>query len=91
MSNVRRVIHIEPPVEIDLVTAEQFTDAIESALRQDPDVLVVDCEGVRFMGTVGVAVLRGAREHLSERGARLRILHAEPHIQRMLDLEGEFD
>ena len=91
MGDVRRVIHIEPPAEIDLVTAERFTETIDSALRQDPDVLVVDCAGVQFMGTVGVAVLRGAREHLVERGGRLRIIHADPHIQRMLDLEGEFD
>jgi anti-anti-sigma factor len=91
VSNVRKIIHVEPPAEIDLATLERFSEEIDRALRQAPDVLVVDCVGVQFMGAGGVEVLRSARDHLGERGGRLRLLHAEPHIQRVLDLDGDFD
>ncbi|MEV6825645.1 STAS domain-containing protein [Amycolatopsis sp. NPDC051102] len=47
--------------EVDLLTAEQLTDAVTAALTRQPPVLVIDLTAVTFLDSSGLSVL--ARAH----------------------------
>jgi anti-sigma B factor antagonist len=46
--------------EVDLLTAEQLTDAVTSALARRPPVLVIDLAAVTFLDSSGLSVLAQA-------------------------------
>jgi len=88
VSNVRKIIHLDPPAELDLSTIDEFAEKVDEALAQAPDVLVVELGGVEFVGVVGVEYLRDVQDVLAQQGARLRVQHADWHIRRLLELTG---
>ncbi|MDQ1697056.1 MAG: hypothetical protein QOJ03_2409 [Frankiaceae bacterium] len=89
MSNVRKVIMVNPPAEVDVFSAPGFADEISVAVEADPDVLVIDCAHVSFMDTAGIDVIRSAQSVMAGRGGRLRVRHAAPHLRILLDLAAE--
>ncbi|MFB9688659.1 STAS domain-containing protein [Amycolatopsis plumensis] len=46
--------------EVDLLTADQLTDAVAAALAQRPAVLVIDLTAVTFLDSSGLSVLAKA-------------------------------
>lgn len=81
MSNVRKIVHVQPPSEVDLATVDAFASRLEIAIAQAPDVLVVDFTHVEFVGAVGVELLRDFQEALAQQGGRLRIAHANWQVR----------
>lgn len=71
--------------EIDLATAEQLQGALEHAMADDPDV-IVDMEGVTFVGADGIRVLLGAARSLNGSGP-LTLAHAH-RVAWLLELVG---
>ena len=79
-----------PPVlkiegEIDLATTDDLGAALERVLTDTPDV-VVDLEGVTFIGVAGVRVCLGAAAALNGAGP-LRFVNA-PRLAWLLDVIG---
>lgn len=88
MTNVRKLLHIEPPRELDVATIDAFAERLENALGEGPDLLVVDFTRVEFVGAVGVELLRDIQQALAERGGRLRVAHASWQVRQLLSLSG---
>jgi anti-sigma B factor antagonist len=74
--------------EIDLYTAPALRDALMSAIEDDGDRLAVDLTGVRFMDSMGLGVLIGARRRATERGGGFALVCTEGPVLRVLDVSG---
>lgn len=77
-------VFIEPVGELDLATSARLETAIGAASGTAPS-LVVDLGGVTFMDATGLRVIVAAKQQL---GARLTLLPAPPHVQRIFALTG---
>lgn len=73
--------------EVDMATAPQVHDAVLRALEERPSVLVIDLDGVGFMGSAGLAVLVEAQAQAAEQ-TRLRIVAAGTETLRPLQVTG---
>lgn len=51
------VVVVRVTGEVDRLTAGEFADVLTRQLTEHPDHVVVDLEGVRFLGSAGLSVL----------------------------------
>jgi len=72
--------------EIDLYTAPKLREALGEA-DGGADV-VVDLRGVRFMDSMGLGVLIGARRRTVEGDGRFALVCTEGPVLRVLDVSG---
>jgi anti-sigma B factor antagonist len=72
--------------EIDLYTAPKLREAL-SATDGGTD-LAVDLRGVRFMDSMGLGVLIGARRRTVEGDGRFALVCTEGPVLRVLDVSG---
>jgi anti-sigma B factor antagonist len=72
--------------EIDLYTAPKLRDALSDA-DGDTDV-AIDLRGVRFMDSMGLGVLIGARRRTVEGDGRFALVCTEGPVLRVLDVSG---
>jgi anti-anti-sigma factor len=79
------VLHVAG--EIDIMSEYDLTQAINRALEQAPELLVVDLTHVRFLGPAGLAVLVAARDRASRR-THIRIVAAGLASIRPLEIAG---
>lgn len=70
--------------EIDLATAEIFTDAVAEAGGDGP--VVADLSGVTFMDSSGMRSLFEAERLTTECGRRFAIAYPSPPVARLLEL-----
>jgi anti-sigma B factor antagonist len=59
--------------EVDVVTAPDLADCLTTQLTAR-QVVVVDLDGVRFLGSAGLSVLFEANEFATHRGRNLRLV-----------------
>ncbi|WP_107655435.1 STAS domain-containing protein [Nocardia suismassiliense] len=71
--------------EIDMASAPQFQAAVDEALRDQPNTLVVDLSLVEFFGSAGLSVLLVAAEALPS--GQLRVV-ASPPVRRPIEVTG---
>ena len=71
--------------EIDLYTAPKLREALGDV---GPDDIAVDLRGVRFMDSMGLGVLIGARRRTVEGGGRFALVCTEGPVLRVLDVSG---
>jgi anti-sigma B factor antagonist len=76
--------------EVDALTAPQVVEAVDSALAQQPRVLVVDLSGVDFLASAGLSALVEGHNKAGE-GGRFRVVAAGPATRRVLELTGLTD
>ncbi len=81
----RIVLH--PSGELDVMTAPQLDRALESVVGRAAPV-VVDLSGVRFVDCAGLAPIRWALRIGSKTTPGLRIVGAQPQVERVLQLTG---
>ena len=89
--HVRRegaIVTVCPAGEIDMATAGLLLDAILRELEQPPAILVVDLEPVRFLASMGLAVLARADRAARESGTDMRIVASSRMIVRTMELTG---
>lgn len=80
------VVHVRG--EIDVVTAPEFEEAIESArARHRSSVLIVDLTKVAFLASAGLAVLARCSDEFADRG-RFLVVADSPATRRPLELTG---
>jgi anti-sigma B factor antagonist len=72
--------------EIDISSAPALREAIDQALGDGSDRLIVDMNGVSFMDSSGLNVLAGAAKRMS-RGS-LRIAAPARHIRKVFEITG---
>ncbi|MCR6485804.1 STAS domain-containing protein [Amycolatopsis sp. OK19-0408] len=57
--------------EIDLLSAPEFEEAVDTVLAEGPEVVVVDLRAVTFFCSAGLQVLASAQRGLAERALRV--------------------
>jgi anti-anti-sigma factor len=73
--------------DIDMVTAGEFEKALMAALRDRPELLVVDLSGVDFLGSAGLTALVAAHQKAGSQTA-LRVVAESSSSARPLQLTG---
>lgn len=73
--------------EIDVLTAPTLQQALESALRDRPAVLIVDLSEVTFLASAGLGVLAGVSQ-LVEAGTSLKVVANGRITARPIELTG---
>lgn len=74
--------------EIDISNAEKLRNAIDLALEQPTERVVLDFAGVDYVDSTGIGVLVGAAHHAQERNRGLSITGAQPNVLRVVQLLG---
>jgi anti-anti-sigma factor len=57
-----RAVVLSVAGDVDLYTVPRLAEALERELRERPEILVVDLDGVEFLGSVGLTALLTADE-----------------------------
>lgn len=65
--------------ELDSSTTVQLGEALSNAIRPGASV-ILDLNGLRFMGSAGLAVLLAATEQAGQTGATLRLILAPDNL-----------
>jgi anti-sigma B factor antagonist len=73
--------------ELDLYNAEEVRAALLEACAGEPQVLVVDLEGVRFIDSTALGVLIEARSRMADRSG-FRLAAAGLETRRALEVSG---
>src|SRR4051812_17369645 len=77
--------------EIDMTTAQAFSDALVDALDGDPSVVRVDLSEVDFIDSSGVGQMVRCARLASESGARLEVSVGDGQVGRVLRQSGLAD
>ena len=73
--------------ELDLYNAEEVRSALLEACAAEPEVLVVDLEGVRFIDSTALGVLIEARSRMADRSS-FRLAAPGLETRRALEVSG---
>jgi anti-sigma B factor antagonist len=74
--------------EIDLANAPALHEEMYEALCDNHDDLAVDCCGLTFIDSTGIAVLYATAETLQAEGRSFRIVNADHLAERVFQLSG---
>ncbi len=74
--------------EIDLANAPALHAEMHERLGDNRDDLAVDCCGLMFIDSTGIAVLYATAETLRVEGRAFRIVNADHMTERLLELSG---
>jgi anti-sigma B factor antagonist len=72
---------------LDMVTAPQLTESIQSSLKNEPSSVIVDLTGVEFLASAGMTVLIAAHEQIGA-SAQFVVVADGPTTGRPLHLVG---
>jgi len=76
--------------EIDMASAPQLRELLETAIAAGVTRVVLDCRGLEFLDSSGIGVLVAARKRLGE-GGELVIDSPPAHVRKVLDITGVGD
>ncbi len=88
---VDRVAVVAASGELDMLTAPQLRDAVQSALSKAPSGLIVDLTQVEFLGSAGMQVLMEAHNQTSGTQTRFAVVADGPATSRPLKITGIAD
>lgn len=74
--------------EVDISNAGSLRNAIDMALEQPTDAVVLDLDGVSYIDSTGIGVLVGAAHHADERKRAFSVINAQPGVMRVVQLLG---
>jgi anti-sigma B factor antagonist len=77
--------------EVDAFTAAPLRSMLEAVLERRPPKLVLDLSGIRFLGSVGLALLAEAQRGASVRDVPLRLIASSRAVIRPLQVTGLID
>ncbi len=84
---VGQLIVVPVSGNVDMLSAPQLADALESALAKNPNGLVVDLSRVEFLGSAGISVLMAAHGKMADPD-RFAVVADGPATHRPLTLLG---
>ena len=88
---VERVAIVGASGELDMLTAPQLRDAVQSALSKTPAGLIVDLTQVDFLGSAGMQVLMEAHNQTSGTPTRFAVVAEGSATSRPLKITGIAD
>jgi anti-sigma B factor antagonist len=74
--------------EIDLASVPALTTALDHALRDGDDNVVIDAAQLTFCDASGLGALAVAHTALARRGRRLTVVNATRRLRRSMELLG---
>jgi anti-sigma B factor antagonist len=74
--------------ELDLDTASELARTLDPLLDDGPGEVIVECSGLGFIDSSGIAVLVAAQNRLRGRGAHLTIRLPKPHALKVFATVG---
>lgn len=74
--------------EIDMLTAERVRETLIAQLSPRPEMMVVDMEGVCFLGSMGLTALALTARMAREQGVELRVVATSRATLRPLEITG---
>src|ERR1700704_1306226 len=74
--------------DIDLAAAPEVRSHLFEAVESTDHDVAVDCCGVTFMDSTGVALIMATQARLRDRGRGLRIVNADATTERVLAVLG---
>lgn len=74
--------------ELDLATEPQFSSEVSAVLNLSRRVLVLDLNGLTFVGSAGLKALVELQLRAQDLGARLRLVLGRSPTGRLLELTG---
>jgi len=74
--------------EVDVATAPALRERLNQVIERDQGPVVVDLLQVSFIDSTGLGVLVGALKRCREADRDLRVVVAEPRIQKVFDITG---
>ncbi|MCW2716618.1 MAG: anti-sigma factor antagonist [Pseudonocardiales bacterium] len=74
--------------EVDMVTSPQLRSAVLDRFAAGTELVVLDLDGVTFLGTSGLAVLIEVREAAHAAGVELRLACTARRVLRPLTIAG---
>ena len=74
--------------EIDISSAPEIRERLEPILGASDDDVVIDCCGLSFIDSSGVAILTTALSSLESQGRRLRVTNADRTVEKILEMLG---
>jgi anti-anti-sigma factor len=74
--------------DVDVETAEQFWDAVASALASMTDCVTIDLGDVGFIGSTGLNVLVRAHAAVTEANGELVLRSVPAFVTKLLDITG---
>lgn len=74
--------------EVDISNASTLRDAIDLALEQPTDQVVLDLAQVSYIDSTGIGVLVGAAHHAAEHQKGFSAVNAQPGVMRVVQLLG---
>jgi len=74
--------------EIDISNAPEIRQRLEPILVASDEDVVIDCCGLSFIDSSGVAILTTALSSLESQGRRLRVTNADRTVEQILELLG---
>lgn len=80
------IVHVAG--EIDLVTEDDFADALAQGLAADARVITVDLTEISFLGSCALHVLLEANMSAERTQRQLRVVHGDSFAKRVLSVAG---
>jgi len=77
--------------EVDLANFAEVEDALDRAIDDSQEDVVIDCGELIFMDSSGVAVLCRAEERMRAAGRTMHVANANSTTRRLLELLGLLD
>ena len=77
--------------ELDIATYDDARQQLEDAERAEPELLVVDLAGLRFVDSTGVRLILSADERAREAGRRLALRLGDGLARRVFAALGLLD
>ena len=74
--------------EVDLHTAPKVQYAIERAVGNGADAVVVDMSAIEFMDSTALSTFMRAKDHLGERNISLRLAAPSQAVERIFAVTG---
>ncbi|MGV0795175.1 STAS domain-containing protein [Mycolicibacterium sp. XJ1819] len=86
-----RVAVVAASGDLDMLTAPQLRDAVQSALGKEPSALIVDLTQVNFLGSAGMQILMEAHNQTDGSQTRFAVVADGAATSRPLKITGITD
>ena len=80
------VITVAPIGSIDAESSAVLDKKVESALEQQPDVVIFDLEFTDYINSMGVRVLIKTKKTMQKQGGKILFTHLQPQIKKVFDI-----
>jgi anti-anti-sigma factor len=77
--------------ELDMATAPELSEVLESCLAAGPPEVIVDLGGLTFVDSSGISVLVRAQQDLIAQGRQLAVRSPRQLVKRVLEIAGLTD